>query len=246
MNTFRADIHIHSVLSPCGSLEMSPMNIVNESLRKGLDIIAVCDHNHTGNTHLTRELGQDKGLWVILGVEVCTREEVHCLVFFDTQIQLRAFQEYIDCYLPKIQNDSTNLGHQVIVDHKENIVTEIEHSLYPGIDKGISEIEEFVHELGGMFVPAHVDRKTNGIFNQLGFFPEDLNADAVEIFRNTNRQQFYSEHPELDKYQLLKNSDAHYIEDIGRVSSKFLLQTRSFGEFKMALKAQEGRGIIQE
>jgi PHP family Zn ribbon phosphoesterase len=246
MNTYLGDIHIHSVLSPCGDLEMSPVNIVDEAARKGLDIIAVCDHNHLGNAMLTKELGEEKGIWVVLGAEVTTREEVHCLTFFDTEIQLRSFQKFIDDFIPKIQNDTSYFGHQVIVDRNENIKKEIEHSLYPGIDKGINEIEEFVHTLGGLFVPAHVDRKMNGIYAQLGFFPDDLNVDTIEIFRNSSRQKYKDEHPEFEEYQLLKNSDAHFIEDIGRMSSKFLMQTRSFEEFRMALRAQDGRGVIQE
>ncbi|MDA3823519.1 MAG: hypothetical protein PF450_13045, partial [Bacteroidales bacterium] len=125
-------------------------------------------------------------------------------------------------------------------------IKEIEHSLYPGIDKGIDEIEEVVHELGGLFVPAHVDRKMNGIYNQLGFFPEDLNVDTIEIFRNTSRIQFKLEHPEFEASQILKNSDAHFMQDIGRMSSTFLMQTRSFEEFSMALRGQDGRGVLQE
>ena len=116
MNSYCADLHIHSVLSPCGDLEMSPLKIVEEAAKKELDIIAVSDHNHTGHARLTRELGARKGIWVVYGAEICTREEVHCLTFFDSDEQLNAFQSLLDESLPKIPNDVALFGHQLIVD----------------------------------------------------------------------------------------------------------------------------------
>lgn len=245
MNNYRADIHIHSVLSPCGDLEMSPGNILKEAARKGLDIIAITDHNHTGHVKLCRELGEKHGIWVVYGAEVTSKEEVHCLTFFDTDAQRLKFQQFIENSLPRIKNDTSLFGHQVLVDEDENIIEEIEYSLYPGIDKEINEIEKFTHEIGGLFVPAHVDRKMNGIFSQLGFLPEDLNVDAVEIFRNTDRDDFKTENPKLLGYQLIKNSDAHFIEDIGRCTSQFLMEARTFEEFRMALRGENGRGVMQ-
>lgn len=246
MPVYRADLHIHSVLSPCGDLEMSPARIVEAAVRKGLDIIAVTDHNHTGHSRLTREIGREQNVFVIYGVEVTTSEEVHCLSFFDTEEQLEDFQEYIDLHLPSVKNDIGLFGHQVIVDRKEQILEEIQHSLYPGIRQQITAVAETVHRLGGLFVPAHVDRRMNGIYNQLGFFPEDLDADAVEIFRNANRKDVLQTHPELKGYQLLKSSDAHFVEDIGRCTSLLEMEDLSFAEFEKALKGLEGRRVVQE
>ncbi len=246
MNSYSADLHIHTVLSPCGDLEMSPVNIVDRAARKGLDIIAITDHNHTGHSKLTRALGEKHGLWVVYGAEVTTREEVHCLTFFDTDEQLDQFQEFIDTHQPFIPNDISLFGHQVIVDKDENILTELEKSLYPALNKGIDEIAEFVHSLGGLFVPAHVDRKMNGLYSQIGFLPENLQPDAVEIFRRTRRKDAVKQHPELKNFRLLKNSDAHFIEDVGRCTSTYVMQKRSFSELKMALRGEGGRGVVQD
>jgi PHP family Zn ribbon phosphoesterase len=246
MNSYRADLHIHSVLSPCGDLEMSPVNIVRRAADKGLDIIAVTDHNHTGHARLTREIGAEIGIWVVYGAEVTTREEVHCLTFFDTDEQLGRFQDYIDTHLPSIPNDTSLLGYQLLVDRDERILREISNSLYPGLKAGIGEIAEYVRSLGGLFVPAHVDRKMNGIYTQLGFLPDDLKPDAIEIFRNTGRESARRDHPELKEYQLLKNSDAHFIADIGRCSSTLFMQALSFGEFRMALRGEMERGVLQD
>lgn len=245
MNTYRADLHIHTVLSPCGDLEMSPQNIVEESARKGLDMIAVSDHNHTGHARLTREIGAKKGIWVVYGAEINTREEVHCLTFFDTDEQLETFQLAIEQHLMRIPNDTVRLGHQVIVDAQEHIAEEIAYSLYPGLQWNIEEAAEAVHELGGVFIPAHVDRLMNGLYAQLGFFPEDLEADAVEIWRRTSREDALKEYPELGKFTLIQNSDAHYLADIGRAGNRYIMKRRDFDEFRLALKGEAGRSVLE-
>ncbi len=243
MNTYRADLHIHSVLSPCGDLEMSPGNIVDEAARKGLDIIAVTDHNHTGHARLARELGARKGIWVVYGAEVTTQEEVHCLTFFDTNEQLGAFQEVLDEHMPKVKNDTSLFGYQVIVDEKEQILEEVTHSLYPGLKLGIGETARIVHELGGLFIPAHVDRPMNGLYAQLGVWPEGLDVDGVEVSRRTSGDAIVKEHPELAAYTLIRNSDAHYVDDIGRAFSSYLMVSRNFEELRMALRGEQGRGV---
>ena len=245
MNTYLADLHIHTVLSPCGDLEMSPGNIVEKAAEKGLDIIAVTDHNHCGHARLTRELGAGLGIWVVYGAEINTREEVHCLTFFDTDEQLSVFQEELERNYVKIPNDTSLFGHQVIVDEQEQIVEEIKQSLYPGLKWSIGEAADVVHRLGGLFVPAHVDRAMNGLFSQLGIFPEDLEVDAVEIWRRTTRKVAQNEYPELKQYTLIQNSDAHFLEDIGRSGNRYTMKARNFSELRMALKGEEGRTVLE-
>jgi PHP family Zn ribbon phosphoesterase len=245
MNTYRADLHIHTVLSPCGDLEMSPGNIVANAAEKGLDIIAICDHNHTGHARLTRELGARKGIWVVYGAEINTREEIHCLTFFDTDEQLLKFQEKLERNLTKISNDTSLLGHQLIVDEQDQIVQEINHSLYPGLKWSIEEAASVVHKLGGLFVPAHVDRFMNGLYAQLGLFPAGLKVDAIEISRRSSPQRAVKEHPELSAYALIQNSDAHYIDDIGRAGNSYLMKSRNFEEFGLALRGEQGRSVLE-
>jgi len=244
MNTYRADLHIHSVLSPCGDLEMSPGNIVEEAARKGLDIIAVTDHNHTGHARLTRELGARRGIWVVYGAEICTREEVHCLTFFDTNEQLDAFQILLEEGLPEIPNEPAKLGCQVIVDEEEQILEEISHTLYPGLKWEIGEASRIVHDLGGLFLPAHVNRPMNGLYAQLGVWPKGLDVDGVEVFRKCTRENSVKDHPELERYTVIRNSDAHFLADIGRCYSRFLMERRDFSEFRMALRGEKGRAVL--
>ena len=150
-----------------------------------------------GDARLTRELGARKGIWVVYGAELTTQEEVHCLTFFDTDEQLDAFQELLEKNLPRIPNDTALLGYQVIVDEKEQILEELKYSLYPGVGWEIGEAAGIVHELGGLFVPAHVDRPMNGLYRQLGVWPVGLECDGVEISRKISTEKARKEHPEL-------------------------------------------------
>ena len=90
MTPFKADLHIHTVLSPCGDLEMSPSAIVSRALARGLDMIAITDHNTTRQVKVTQKIGRASGLFVLGGVEVTSQEEAHCLSFFETDEQLDA------------------------------------------------------------------------------------------------------------------------------------------------------------
>jgi PHP family Zn ribbon phosphoesterase len=244
MDAYRADLHIHTVLSPCGDLEMSPVNIIERAAEIGLQVIAVTDHNHAGHAKLTRRLGSEKGIWVVYGVELTTKEEVHCLAFFDTDDQLDLLQDELNRKLPKVTNDPSLLGHQVIVDEKEQILQDISHSLIPGLNMEISEAARMVHDLGGLFVPAHVDRKTNGLYAQLGIFPDGLEVDAVEVSWRNDPTTFVESHPELSRYTLIQGSDAHFIHDVGRTYCNLMMKERSFAEFRKAFKGVQGRKVI--
>jgi 3',5'-nucleoside bisphosphate phosphatase len=244
MPYFRADLHIHTLTSPCGSLEMSPANIVQTALEKQLDIIGITDHNCTKQVRLIMKMGQDKGLLVIGGAEITTAEEVHCLVFFETLDQLDQFQNYIDLHLPLIANKPDLFGHQVVVDDAEMIVEELPWILTNALDLTLTEIEQKVHSMGGLVVPAHVDRPYNGLFSQLGFLPEDFKPDAFELSMHASHSwKLNGKIP--GNAAVLRNSDAHYPHQIGTVFTLFELQDCTFEEIKMALFFQKGRRVVQ-
>ena len=79
---FKADFHIHSVLSPWEDIELSPCAFVAQAQAKGLDIIDLTGFNSTLNTDKMRRLGKRMGLLVLLEEEVITKEEVHAWVWF--------------------------------------------------------------------------------------------------------------------------------------------------------------------
>ncbi len=244
MNIYRADIHIHTVLSPCGDLEMSPRNIVAEALVKGLDIIGITDHNTTRHCKIVSQLAEKEGIYVLLGAEVTTKEEVHCLVFFENTDTLNILQEFLDENLPDIKNNPLFFGDQVQIDEEENIVYTEERLLTNAINVSIGELEIFVRNHDGLFIPAHIDRMKNSIYSQLGFLPAGLKADALEISRRSTPKIFSAAHPEINAFPLVTNSDSHVPEHIGTAFSNFFLDSPCFSEIKMAFKGDNNRRVI--
>lgn len=243
MKNYRADLHIHTTLSPCGDLEMHPVNIVSEAAKKGLDIIGITDHNSTRHCTLISKLAAEQDIFVLQGAEVTTKEEVHCLVFFENIDALSAFQVFLDNNLPDVLNVPEIFGYQVQVDENEMILFEEGRLLLNALNKSIEDVESFVHSLNGLFIPAHIDRKKNSIYSQLGFLPANLKADALEISRQLTPEQFGKSHPEINHYPLIRSSDAHFQENIGIAVTNFIIAEPSFSEISMALRNEGGRRI---
>lgn len=243
MKSFRADLHIHTVLSPCADLEMTPRRIIREAVKAGLDIIGITDHNSSLNAEVLRQLGNENGILVLMGAEVTTREEVHCLTFFEDTEMRKRFQQYLDENSLHIPNPDGHFGYQPVVDADENILEMIPYFLPVALKKGIDEISRKVIELGGIFIPAHVTRNMNGLFAQLGFIPSGLYFDALGITEKTKAADIRKKYDLADSITLVRNSDAHYPEQIGASYSVFEMEEASFEEIKLALKQQDGRRV---
>lgn len=227
-------MHIHSLLSPCGSLGMSPANIIAMALKKELDIIALSDHNSTLQCDLVHTMGAEAGITVLWAAECTSAEEVHCLVILPDRNAALQFQEWIDRQAIHIKNQPELFGYQVVIDREENIVCEVDHFLPAALKASIDELEAEAHMAGALFIPAHIDRPSFSISSQLGFIPENLCIDAVEVVGPI---------PEL-LYPVIRNSDAHIPEHIGRRYTTFLLEEPAFDEIAMALRKEKGRQII--
>lgn len=243
MNTYKADLHIHTVLSPCGDLDMSPANIVRKSLDEGLGIIGITDHNSTKQCRVVQDLGHHHGIQVLSGVEVTTKEEVHCLAFFGQEAQLQEFQQFLDDRLPAIPNQPQKFGYQVVVDSQDLILEEEEQLLISAINADINEIAALVHALDGIFIPAHVDKLQNSIFSQLGFIPPDIAAEGMEISRHITQKQAVEKHPGIAGFALIQSSDAHYLNEIGGVYTDFFMESPDFSNIKQALYQHQTRPV---
>ncbi|MGD9978772.1 MAG: PHP domain-containing protein [Bacteroidales bacterium] len=235
MSLYRADLHIHSVLSPCADLEMSPVNIVNKAKAVGLNIIAVTDHNSTLHGPLIQELALRAGVLAVYGAEVTTREEVHCICLLENEERRKQFQDYIEENIQKIPNNPDIFGYQVVVNEQEEVLEEVDYLLLGALSKGINEVESFVHGLGGIFIPAHADRPRYSITSQLGFVPPDLNYDAIELSRHTTEEKFISANPFLPKKRFVRSSDAHFIDQIGSALTTFEMINLSFRDLKRTI-----------
>ena len=243
LEEYRADLHIHSCLSPCGDWEMSPRNIVRQSISKGLDIIAICDHNSIENAAAAMEEGERRGVTVLPGMEICSKEEVHILAIFSNLDDAEYMQALVYDNLPG-ENQPDIFGHQVVADCEDGVVCENERLLIGATALGLHELAALTQERGGLSITSHVDRQAFSIIGQLGFLPADLTIDAVEISARANRSEVTKTHSGIEQFAIITSSDAHYLKDIGAVSTVFRLAEPTLNEIRLALRAENGRKII--
>lgn len=203
------DLHIHSALSPCGDEDMTPNNIVNMSLLKGLDVIAVTDHNSCGNVRAVMEVAGER-LLVIPGMEVETSEEVHVLCYFPNLEKAETMWELLKEKRLPVKNKPDIFGHQFYMDAEDEIVGEEEYLLVTASALSMAEVFSHTRALGGVPVPAHIDRTSYSVLSNLGFLPPELHADAVEI----TGKNLASWEKNWQEYTVISNSDAHYLGDI--------------------------------
>jgi hypothetical protein len=241
MMPFRADFHLHTVLSPCGDLGMSPTALVEQAHLMGLKIIGITDHNSTRHARLVRELAAKKDIFTLCGAEVTSKEEAHLLCFMPDGKKLDMLQNYIDTYLQKVENNVKFFGEQLLVNEYEEILEEETYLLINAIDQDVNQISDFVLSNGGIFIPAHVDRQAFSLTSQLGFIPPDLQCDALEVSKHSNVKQVVEQFGYVKDYSFIRSSDAHYINDIGSGYTQFYLKERSFEEIRMALHQEDGR-----
>jgi hypothetical protein len=222
---------------------MSPANIVSLACERGLDIIGITDHNTTKQCELVWKLAQKTNLTVIPGCEMNSREEVHCLGLFEDFEALRIFQDFLDQHLTIIPHNAALFGYQVLVDEDENILEELDNYLGASLDVSIEEIEQKVHELSGIFIPAHIDRPRNSLFSQLGFFPPELKVDALQISKLAEEIAIRAKYKITEDITIVKFSDTHFPADLGKVYTSFELEKPIFSEIRMALHGVDGRMV---
>jgi predicted metal-dependent phosphoesterase TrpH len=229
------DLHIHSTLSPCGSLEMSPINIITKAKEVGLHVISITDHNMVENCLYANELGKKLGITVLFGMELQTLEEIHLLAFFDTYNLALAFQEKIYSLLPDIQNDADYFGDQVVVNEENEIIRFENRLLLNSAQISITDATAWIKNHGGVAIPSHIDSPTFSIISQLGYIPDDLPFDALEV---RNKEKATELLPLIMRKDIpfVSFSDAHYLVDIGKRRIELDLEEPNCTEISGALK----------
>ena len=230
------DLHIHSCLSPCANLEMSPSEIVARAVAAGIDGIALTDHQSARNTPAIAECARRAGLKCLFGMEVQTAEEVHTVALFDTTEQALALTDWVYAAMPKRVNDPETFGDQPVVTWDDDIVEMEWRILAMGCRRTIPETAAKVHELDGLYIAAHIDRPNFSVISALGAIPEPLPTtncqqptakyfDAVELSRTADESLWL---PKAAGYAVIRSSDAHNLDDVVRV------WTEAEGEFSIA------------
>lgn len=203
------DLHIHSCLSPCGDALMTPNNIVGMAYIKQLDAIAVCDHNAAENLPAIKEAADMMGVLLLPGMELTTREEAHMLCYFPDVESCLAFGRVVYGHLPPIPNRPEFFGQQQVMNSQDEEVRQEERLLISALDLSFEECEKQIHAHGGLCVPAHINRGSNGVLNALGFLPGGAKYDALEVSDAVAMPPI-----DLSGYRLLRSSDAHYLENM--------------------------------
>jgi len=242
MYEIRADLHIHTLLSACAEVEMIPPLIVEEALYKGLDLIAITDHNTIGNAGAVMEAAKGTSLTILPGMELQTREEVDLLCIFGTVQIAQAWQARVDGWLLPLENDSERFGPQYLVDGDGDFIAEEPRLLQAPTSVGLEEAAQQIHKLGGLAIPAHIDRDHQGLMPVLGLWPEDLAVDAAEVSPNLRpseaRRRFSSLPVDLS---IVSFSDAHWLEWMGKAITIFELDgDLTINSLRDALWGQRG------
>jgi hypothetical protein len=222
---------------------MSPKKIVQKSLEKHLDLIAICDHNTAENAAATLREGTRQGIAVLPGMEICSKEEVHLVALFNNIEDTLKMQEYVYAHLPG-KNQPEVFGHQVVADEHDQVLGENPRLLIGATQLSLLDIVEKAHHLGGICISAHVDRPSYSLIGQLGFIPEDLHLDAVEVSYRVPLEKALTEVVGISNYPCVTSSDAHFLHDIGKVWTKFVLAAPSLEEIRLALAGVNGRRIV--
>ncbi len=241
LKPYRVDLHIHTCLSPCADIDMTPKRILSRAQERDLKIIAVTDHNSAENFPAFQDLAD--GITVLPGMEINTAEEVHILALFPTFEQALQVQKVVYDDLP-VQKNSRMSFEQMVVNAQGQLVHFLDRHLIDPIKKNLKETVELIHHHGGLAIASHIDRDLYGIIGTLGRIPEDVAFDALEISYQTPPEEAKKRFNIYRHLPWLWSSDAHQISQIGRSPTVMLLKEPSFEEITRALRGENGRKIV--
>lgn len=242
---FRADLHIHTVLSPCGELEMGAPDIVARALEERLDVIAITDHNAADNCPAVIGAASGTPLVVLPGMEVQTAEDIHIVCLFETCERAFDMQRTLWLRMPGVRNRPSVFGEQIVVDAENNIVREEEILLVQGVGYSVDEVADLAHRIGGIAFLAHVDRPSFAYPAVLGPLPAEFPSDAVEFSRCLGADDATRLRGEYPHRTILRSSDAHRLGDISfSYGTTLVLRSACFQELRLALSGSEGRAVL--
>lgn len=221
---------------------MIPPLIVREAVSKGIQLIAVTDHNATANIQAVQTAAIGTGLFVLPGMELQTSEEVHVLCLFDTLAQTEEWQKMVDLALPNMENRPDFFGEQFVVDDQGEFIRRETRLLSVSVNMSLEEAWQRVNSLGGLFIPAHVNRTAFSLIANLGFVPTGIPIEALEITRHLSPAEAVKRFPMIAGYPLIQNGDVHRLDEfLG--STQLTLELPSTAEIRKAIHTQIGRSL---
>lgn len=208
------DLHIHSCLSPCADIEMTPNNIVNMSVLNGLNVIAITDHNSCKNCKALVEAGKKANLLVIPGMEICTNEDIHVICLFETVTDAENFSTYVYSNMPLIPHRPDIFGEQIIMNSNDIEISKESYLLLNATNISVNDILSTTNKYNGTAFPAHIDRSSYSVISSLGDIPPEAGFNTIEISTKGNIEKMKLLHPIIKDKLILINSDSHYLESL--------------------------------
>ena len=227
MNRYFYDFHVHSCLSPCGDHDMTPNNIAGMAAIKGLQIVALTDHNSTKNCRAFFSAAKKNGIIPIAGMEMTTAEDIHLVCLFPTLEKAEAFDVAYQKHRILYPNRPDIFGEQLILDENDNIIGEEKHLLLNASDLSVSDAVKMLKTYDAVVFPAHIDREENGMISSLGCIPKEPYFHIVE-FRDKSVVESYVQQYGLSDKQILTDSDAHYLWDISEAENFLILEDEPY------------------
>jgi len=238
MDTFNADLHIHSPHSIAVSKKLNLDTMIETSRKKDLNILGTGDILQPDwLKYMEANLEKDKdGAYsykdvnFVLQTEIEDVESIHEVVFFPNFDSVREVQKKLE-------------------PHSKNILGE--WGGRPRVNLSPAEIVDIVTDSGGVIGPAHAFTPFRAIFRQNKFKTlEECYQDTVK--KISFLELGLSANTDLaDKMDCLKdisflsNSDAHSEgpRALGREYNKFEMDNPSLEEILLALERKNGRKI---
>lgn len=246
LKEFTADLHVHTCLSPCGELEMTPSAVISTACHRGIDIIAITDHNSAENFPAASTAAARGGITILAGMEICSSEEAHILALFNDREGVMALQDIVYKSLLPGENDEKLFGEQIVVNEQDEVLDFNKRLLIGATSMSAHEVVHIIHSLGGLSIASHVDRDAFSVISQLGMIPGDLKLDALEFSPRISRDRAEQEFAGYRDFAWISSSDAHMLSSIGIRTTKFFMTESTIEEMKLALKNIDGRKVVWE
>lgn len=244
MKQFAADMHIHTALSPCGSEEMTPDGIASAARAAGLEIIVICDHNSCRNAAAVMEAAIPHEISVFPGIEIETSERIHVLGLFPDMERALWVSETVGLTLPAVDDLYTQrIGVQILMTSDGSAAGAETRALASPSAFDLRAAVQLIKEIGGLAVAAHVERPSFSVYSRLGDVPRDIPFDALEVSPANSRPIGLREKFARYGWPMVASSDSHYLSEVGRARTRFLMAAPTFEEISLALRGIDGRSV---